>query len=59
MTTAKILPKKLTHNAIKLLFPIREQKILIKRSGKDGQFGKFKIMVKMEELSGNYKPSNT
>lgn len=51
MPTPKLIPKKLTANAVKMLFPIREQKLLFKRPGKEGQFGKFKINVKMEDLS--------
>ena len=46
----KIIPKKLSANATKILFPIREQKLLMKRPGKEGQFGKCKIVVKMEDL---------
>jgi hypothetical protein len=32
----KIIQKKLTANAIKMLFPIREKKLLFKRPGKEG-----------------------
>lgn len=51
MAATKVLPKKLTANAIKMLFPIRNQVILVKRPGKEGQFGKFKINLKIEDLS--------
>jgi hypothetical protein len=40
----------LTVNAVKILFPIREQKLLFKRPGKEGQFGKCRISVKIEDL---------
>jgi hypothetical protein len=33
---SKIIPKKLSANANKILFPIREQKLLMKRPGKEG-----------------------
>lgn len=46
----KIIPKKLSVNANKILFPIREQKLLMKRPGKEGQFGKCKINVRVEDL---------
>jgi hypothetical protein len=46
----KILPKKLSANAQKMLFPIREQKLLFKKSGKESQFAKAKISVKIEDL---------
>ena len=48
---SKNLQKKLTANASKLLFPIREQKLLLKRSGKEGQFGMFKVTARMEDLT--------
>ena len=44
------IPKKLTPNATKLLFPLQNQKLLLKRPGKDGQFGKFKVTLRVEEL---------
>lgn len=47
----KILPKKLTANASKILFPLPMQKLLLKRPGKDSQFGKFKVTLKIEELN--------
>ncbi|CDW90779.1 UNKNOWN [Stylonychia lemnae] len=56
---SKVLPKKLTLNANKMLFPINPQKLLIKRPGKEGQFGKFKIIVKMEDLSTSKTLINT
>jgi len=34
--TTKIVPKKLSVNAVKIFFPIREQKLLFKRPGKEG-----------------------
>ena len=46
----KIIPKKLSAHASKILFPIREQKLLFKRPGKDGQFAKARITVKIEEI---------
>ena len=52
---SKIIPKKLTPNATKLLFPICAQKLLLKRPGKDGQFGKFKVNLRIEELILNQK----
>ena len=48
---SKNIQKKLTANASKILFPIREQKLLLKRSGKEGQFGMFKVTVRMEDLT--------
>lgn len=45
----KIVQKKLTTNAIKMLFPIREKKLLFKRPGKEGNFGKIKINIKIED----------
>jgi hypothetical protein len=42
--------KRLTTNANKILYPIREQKLLFKRPGKDGQFGKLKITLKVEDM---------
>ena len=45
----KIVQKKLTTNAIKMLFPIREKKLLFKRPGKEGNFGKIKITIKIED----------
>jgi hypothetical protein len=36
LAQSKILLKKLTANANKMLFPIREQKLLMKRPGKEG-----------------------
>jgi hypothetical protein len=47
---SKMVPKKLTPNATKYLFPICQQKLLLKRPGKDGQFGKFKVNIRIEEL---------
>ena len=47
---SKIIPKKLTQNAARLLFPICSQKLLLKRPGKEGQFGKFKINIRIDEL---------
>lgn len=35
-STSKIIPKKLSANATKILFPIRDQKLLMRRPGKDG-----------------------
>lgn len=46
----KILPK-LSSNAMKILFPIREQKILFKRPGKDGQFANAKVVIKLEDVN--------
>ena len=46
----KIVAKKLTSNAIKMLFPIREKKLLFKRPGKEGFFGKIKINIKIEDF---------
>ena len=46
----KIIPKKLSAHASKILFPIREQKLLFKRPGKEGQFAKARITVKIEEI---------
>ena len=34
-----------------MLFPLCQQKLLLKRPGKDGQFGKFKVTIRIEELS--------
>jgi len=50
MAQSKIIPKKLSVHASKILFPIREQKLLLKRTGKEGQFGKFKISVRIEDI---------
>lgn len=47
--SAKILPK-LSTNAQKILFPIREQKILFKRPGKEGQFINVRITLKLEDM---------
>jgi hypothetical protein len=48
---SKQIAKKLTPNATRLLFPLCQQKLLLKRPGKDGQFGKFKVTIRIEELS--------
>ena len=49
----KIVQKKLTANAVKMLFPIREKKLLFKRPGKEGFFGKIKINIKIEDQLQN------
>ena len=46
----KTIPKKLSANASKYLYPIRDQKLLFKRPGKEGQFAKARIIVKIEEV---------
>jgi len=46
----KIVPKKLSANAVKMLFPIRNQKLLFKRPGKEGFFGKCRISIRLEDL---------
>ena len=48
--STKILPK-LTANAMKILFPIREQRILFKRPGKDGQFANARVTIKLEDVN--------
>ena len=48
---SKQIAKKLTPNATRLLFPLCQQKLLLKRPGKDSQFGKFKVTIRIEELS--------
>lgn len=45
----KITPK-LSSNAQKILFPIREQKILFKRPGIDGQFINVKVTLRLEDM---------
>ena len=50
------MPKKLTANAIKMLFPIREKKLLFKRPGKEGFFGKIKINIKIEDNFNSKTP---
>lgn len=42
---------RLSQNALRYIFPIREQKILIKRPGKDGQFAKARVVIKLEDLN--------
>jgi hypothetical protein len=41
---------KLSVNAMKHIFPIREQKILFKRPGKEGQFANSKVVIKLEDV---------
>ena len=41
---------RLSSNALKYIFPIREQKILFKRPGKDGQFVNARISIKLENI---------
>mmetsp|Transcript_18436 Transcript_18436/g.13409 ORF Transcript_18436/g.13409 Transcript_18436/m.13409 type:complete len:94 (+) Transcript_18436:3-284(+) len=48
--STKIVAKRLSTNAFKLLFPVREQSLLFKRPGKEGQFGKCRITLKIEDL---------
>ena len=55
----KMVAKKLSSNAVKYLFPIREQKLLFKRSGKDGTFGKTKVYLKVEEIVPSKQIGNT
>lgn len=58
--SSKILPK-LSTNAMKILFPIREQKILFKRPGKAGQFASARVTIKLEDVNAiiNHTPSTT
>jgi hypothetical protein len=42
---------KLSSNAMKFIFPIREQKILFKRPGKDGQFTNARVIIKLEDVT--------
>jgi len=42
---------KLTPNAMKFIFPIREQKILFKRPGIEGQFTNARVVVKLEDIN--------
>ena len=36
---------------MKFIFPIREQKILFKRPGKDGQFTNARVIIKLEDVT--------
>ena len=58
--SSKILPK-LSTNAMKILFPIREQKILFKRPGKAGQFASARVTIKLEDVNAiiNHAPAST
>jgi hypothetical protein len=47
---SKVVLKKLTPNATKLLYPLQSQKLLLRRPGKEGQFGKLKVSLRIEEL---------
>ena len=47
----KIVQSKLSVNAIKMLYPIREKKLLFKRPGKEGFFGKCRINIRIEDNS--------
>lgn len=47
--STKILPK-LSTNAQRILFPIREQKILFKRPGIGGQFINVKVALRLEDI---------
>jgi len=46
----KVAPK-LSANAQKYLFPIRESMILLKRPGYDGQFANARITIRLEEVT--------
>jgi hypothetical protein len=41
---------KLSSNAMKYIFPIREQKILFKRPGREGKFTNARVIIKLEDL---------
>ena len=47
--STKILPK-LSTNAQKYLFPIREQMILFKRPGKEGQFAAARVIIGLDDI---------
>lgn len=42
---------RLSTNATKYIFPIREQKILLKKPGKGGKFAQARVIIKLEDLS--------
>jgi hypothetical protein len=42
---------RMSANALKYLFPIKEQKILFKRPGKDGQFANARVVIKLEDIN--------
>ena len=49
MPSFKILPK-LSVNAQKYLFPIKEQMILFKRPGKLGEFANARVTIRLEDV---------
>ena len=49
-TRIKCASLKLSTNALKYIFPIREQKILFKRPGREGQFVNSRVTIKLEDL---------
>lgn len=50
-SSLSFLSFRLSQNALRYIFPIREQKILIKRPGKDGQFAQARVVIKLEDLN--------
>lgn len=42
---------RLSPSALKYIFPIKEQKILFKRPGKDGQFASARVIIKLEDTN--------